>query len=48
MTESEAEEPDEALASPTAFFSFTEDPDSETSPMSKESGRFSEDSKVSN
>lgn len=54
MTDSEVAEPEEeALASPTTFFSFTdehsaEDPDSEISPMSKVSGRFSGDSKVSN
>lgn len=48
------EEPDdEELASPTTFFSFKdadsdEAPYSGTSPMSKESGKFSEDSTASN
>lgn len=47
----ESEALDGASAAPGTFFSFkdakcTEDPDSETSPMSKVSGRLSEDSTV--
>lgn len=53
MTAEPGEPDEDAVASPTTVFSFIaahsdEDPDSETSPMSKVSGRFSEDSIVSN